>query len=153
MLQHDCRHTYDVFFCWKQPPQKLYFEARSSIGMTKVFYDKWDCISDFPVPKIFLIFLKLKQQLGWGPVSHFLIAEFFKFILFEFYCSSWGGGRQFSRDPLPVFSMWSHFQQFWHGQGCPLFHAIRPAFPLQTLASPLSQERPSLFCALLAKSS
>ena len=30
-------------------------------------------------------------------------------------------------------------KQFWHGQGCPLFHVVRPAFPLPTTASPTLQ--------------
>ena len=27
-------------------------------------------------------------------------------------------------------------EQFWHGQGCPFFDVVRPAFPLLTTASP-----------------
>ena len=27
-------------------------------------------------------------------------------------------------------------EQFWHGQGCPLFDVVHPAFPLPTTASP-----------------
>ena len=50
----------------------------------------------------------------------------------------WGGGHegQFSRDPLPVFSAGSPCEQFWHGQICPLFDVVHPAFPLLTTASP-----------------
>ena len=29
--------------------------------------------------------------------------------------------------------------QFWHGQGCPLFDVVHPAFPLPTTASPTLQ--------------
>ena len=49
--------------------------------------------------------------------------------------SSWGLEGRFSRDLLPVFSAGGHFEQFWHGQGCPLFDADHPAFPLQTTTS------------------
>ena len=40
------------------------------------------------------------------------------------------GGHEgrFSRDPLPVFSAGSHCEQLWHGQGCPLFDVVHPAF-------------------------
>ena len=30
-------------------------------------------------------------------------------------------------------------EQFWHGQGCPLFDVVHPAFPLPTTASPTLQ--------------
>ena len=30
-------------------------------------------------------------------------------------------------------------QQLWHGQGCPLFDVVHPAFPLPTTASPTLQ--------------
>ena len=46
---------------------------------------------------------------------------------------------RFSRDPLPVFSAGGSCGQFWHGQGCPLFDAVHPAFPLPTTASPTLQ--------------
>ena len=41
----------------------------------------------------------------------------------------------FTRDPLPVFSEGGSCEQFWHGQGCPLFDVVHPAFPLPTTAS------------------
>ena len=43
---------------------------------------------------------------------------------------------RFSRDPLPVFSVGGHHEQFWQGYGCPLFDIHNPAFPLQTIAMP-----------------
>ena len=53
--------------------------------------------------------------------------------------SSIGGGGElegrFSRDPLPVFSAGGTCEQFWHGQGCPLFDVAQPAFPMLTMAS------------------
>ena len=47
------------------------------------------------------------------------------------------GGHEgrFSRDPLPVFYAGDPCGQFWHGQGCPLFDVVHPAFPLPTTAS------------------
>ena len=45
----------------------------------------------------------------------------------------------FSSDPLPVFSAGGPCEQFWHGQGCPLFDVVHPAFLLQTIASPTLQ--------------
>ena len=43
-------------------------------------------------------------------------------------------------DPAEVlfqtFSAGGCCKQFWHGQGCPLFDIIYPAFPLPTVASP-----------------
>ena len=30
-------------------------------------------------------------------------------------------------------------RKFWHGQGCPLFDVVHPAFPLLTTASPNPQ--------------
>ena len=49
-----------------------------------------------------------------------------------------GGGHEgrFSRDDLPVFSAEGPCEQLWHGQGCPLFDIVHPAFPLPTTASP-----------------
>ena len=44
-----------------------------------------------------------------------------------------------SRDPLPVFCRGGCCEQFWHVQGCPLFHVVRPAFSLSTTASPTFQ--------------
>ena len=54
--------------------------------------------------------------------------------------SSGGGGHEgrLSRDPLPVFSAGGPCEQFWHGQGCPLFD-VHPAFPLPTTALPTLQ--------------
>ena len=58
-----------------------------------------------------------------------------------------------SRYPLPAFLFFSpslslslslfaggHSEQFWHGQGCPLFDVVRPAFSLPTTASPYCQD-------------
>ena len=39
-------------------------------------------------------------------------------------------------DPLPVFISEGPCEQFWHGQGCPLFDVVHPAFPLPTKALP-----------------
>ena len=43
-----------------------------------------------------------------------------------------GGGHEgrFSRYLLPDFSAGGPCEQFWHGQGCPLFDVVHPAFPL-----------------------
>ena len=35
-----------------------------------------------------------------------------------------------------VFPAGGTCEQFWHGQGCPLFDVVHPAFPLPTTASP-----------------
>ena len=51
--------------------------------------------------------------------------------------SSGGLEGQFSKDPLPELSAGSSCEQFRHGQGCPFFDAIYPAFPLPTTASPI----------------
>ena len=51
---------------------------------------------------------------------------------------SWRGFEGwFSRDPLPVFwnSAGSHCEQFWLGQGCPLFDVVLSAFSLPTSKS------------------
>ena len=45
------------------------------------------------------------------------------------------GGR-FSRDPLPVLHARGPCEQFWQGQGCPLFDVIHPVIPPPTTASP-----------------
>ena len=37
---------------------------------------------------------------------------------------------EFIRDSLPVFSAGGPCEQFWHGQGCPLFDVVHSAFPL-----------------------
>ena len=47
-----------------------------------------------------------------------------------------GHDRRYSRDPLPVFSAKGHCEQFCHGQGCPVFDIVHPAFPQPTTASP-----------------
>ena len=51
------------------------------------------------------------------------------------------GGHEgrFSRDRLPDFSAAGPCEQFWHGQGCPVFGVVLPAFPLPTTASPTLQ--------------
>ena len=51
------------------------------------------------------------------------------------------GGHEgwFSRDPLPDFSAGDPCEQFRHGQGCTVFDAFHPAFPLLTLVSPTLQ--------------
>ena len=51
------------------------------------------------------------------------------------------GGHEgrFSRDPFSVFSAGGPCEQFWHGQRCPLFDVVHPAFPLPTTASPILQ--------------
>ena len=53
---------------------------------------------------------------------------------------SFGGyeGR-FSRDPLPVFSAGGLCEQFWRGQGRPIFNVFHPPFLLPTTASPILQ--------------
>ena len=48
------------------------------------------------------------------------------------------GGRC-SRDPLSAFSAGGLCEQFWHGQGCPIFDCVQPAFPLPTSTSPTLQ--------------
>ena len=62
-------------------------------------------------------------------------------VHFLYGLSRWGGrvgelDGQFSRYPPQVFSAWGHCEHFWHGQGCPLFNVLYPAFPLPTTASP-----------------
>ena len=52
---------------------------------------------------------------------------------------SGGLEERFNRDPLPVFSAQGPCEQFWHGQGCPLFDVVHPAFSLPTRASPTLQ--------------
>ena len=53
----------------------------------------------------------------------------------------WGGGHegQFSRNSLPVSSVGSHCEQFWHMQGSPVFDIFHPTIPLPTTASPTLQ--------------
>ena len=53
--------------------------------------------------------------------------------------SSRGHEGRFSRYSLPVFPAGGPCEQFWHGQGCPLFDGVHSAFPLQTTASPTHQ--------------
>ena len=52
-----------------------------------------------------------------------------------------GGGHEgwFSRDPLPVLSAGGPCEQFWYGQGCPLFDVVHPAFSLLITALPTLQ--------------
>ena len=38
-----------------------------------------------------------------------------------------------------AFSAGGRCEQFWHGQGCPLFHVVHPALLLPTTASPTLQ--------------
>ena len=55
------------------------------------------------------------------------------------------GRRKGMRDDSaenPVFSAGGHCEQFWHGQQCPLFDVVHPAFPLPTTASPTLQNAP-----------
>ena len=50
-----------------------------------------------------------------------------------------GGGEHeglFSRDHLSVFSAGGPCELFWHGQVCPLFDVVHPAFPLRTTHRP-----------------
>ena len=47
--------------------------------------------------------------------------------------------ERFSRDRLPVFSAGGPCEQFWPGQGCPLFDVVHPAFHLLTTALPTLQ--------------
>ena len=51
------------------------------------------------------------------------------------------GGHQgrFSRDSLSVLSARGHCEQFLHGQGCPFFDVVHPAFSLPASASPTLQ--------------
>ena len=46
---------------------------------------------------------------------------------------------RFRKDPLTVFSSGGPCKLFWHGQGCPLFDVVHPAFPSPTTASPSLQ--------------
>ena len=53
----------------------------------------------------------------------------------------WSGGHEgpIRRDPLPAFPAGSPCEQFWHGQECPLFDVVHPAFPLLTTELPTFQ--------------
>ena len=51
-----------------------------------------------------------------------------------------GHKGQFSRDPFSVFSAGGPCEQFWHGQRCPLFDVVHPAFPLPITALPTLQD-------------
>ena len=53
-----------------------------------------------------------------------------------------GHDGRFSRYPLPVFSAGGPFEQFWHGQGCPLFDVVHLRFLLPTTALPALQTAP-----------
>ena len=56
-----------------------------------------------------------------------------------------GGGAGGMKDDSPeillvlVFSSGDPREQFWYGQGCPLFGVVYPAFPLPITASPTLQ--------------
>ena len=50
-----------------------------------------------------------------------------------------GHEGRFSIGPLPAFST-DPCEQFWHGQACPLFDVVHPAFRLPTTASPTLQD-------------
>ena len=50
--------------------------------------------------------------------------------------SSGGHEGRFSEDSLAVFSVGGPCEQFRHGQGCPIFGFVHPAFILPTTASP-----------------
>ena len=39
-----------------------------------------------------------------------------------------------------IFSVGSRCEQFWRGQGCPLFDVVHPVFPLLTTTSPIFQD-------------
>ena len=56
------------------------------------------------------------------------------FCLHTKWPNGWSGGHEgrFSRNPLPVFSAGDPCEQFCHGQGCPLFDVVHPAFPLRS---------------------
>ena len=66
----------------------------------------------------------------------------YKFRKLSWYCSvqsldwlgRWGDMRDDSAEILLhfFFSAGGPFEQFWHGQGCPLFDVVHPAFPLPT---------------------
>ena len=53
--------------------------------------------------------------------------------------SSGGYEGRFSRDPPPVFYAGGPCEQIWHGQECPLFDVVHPAFSLSTAASSILQ--------------
>ena len=56
------------------------------------------------------------------------------FCLHTKWPNGWSGGHEgrFSRNPIPVFSAGDPCEQFCHGQGCPLFDVVHPAFPLRS---------------------
>ena len=43
------------------------------------------------------------------------------------------------------FFSWRLCEQFWHGQGCPVFDSVRPAFPLPVTSQSISA-CPSVLC-------
>ena len=53
--------------------------------------------------------------------------------------SKGGYEERISRAPLPVFSAGGPCQQFCHGQGCPLFDVVHPAFPRRPRRCPPSK--------------
>ena len=44
-----------------------------------------------------------------------------------------------SEETFPVFAASGPSEQLWHGQRCPLFDVVHPAFPVPTMASPTLQ--------------
>ena len=54
----------------------------------------------------------------------------------------------FSRDPLRIFSTRGPWGKIWHGQGCPFFDVVHPAFSLSITTSPTLQRAPKdRFCS------
>ena len=41
-----------------------------------------------------------------------------------------------AENSIPLFPAGGHCEQFWHGQGCPLFDVVHPACSLPTITSP-----------------
>ena len=79
---------------------------------------------------------------SWWFMTHFALISptAFKFQFNSVPLSIGSSGwheRRFSRYLLPVFSVGGLCQQFWQGQGCPLFDVAHPAFSMPTTASPL----------------
>ena len=77
--------------------------------------------------------MKLETNEGHGKTVHSSVQSLDRF--------DWGvggGGHEgrFSRDPLPVISAGDHREQFWHGQGCPLFDVVPSSISLSTTVSP-----------------
>ena len=57
-----------------------------------------------------------------------------------------GGGGGMKDDTAEIlfqsFLQEALVSSFWHGQGCPLFDVVHPAFPLPTRASPTLKDAP-----------